>query len=52
MLACGFIMALSSLIFKVFAITVDFWTTAFWMFAGEAAFGAALLWSAPIGGSS
>ncbi len=43
MLACGFIMALSSLIFKVFAITVDFWTTAFWLFAGEAAFGAALL---------
>ena len=43
MLACGFIMALSSLIFKVFAIKVDFWTTAFWLFAGEAAFGAALL---------
>ena len=43
MLACGFIMALSSLIFKIFAIKVDFWTTAFWLFAGEAAFGAALL---------
>ena len=47
MLACGFIMALSSLIFKVFAIKVDFWTTAFWLFAGEAAFGAALLMVGP-----
>jgi uncharacterized membrane protein len=43
MLACGFIMALSSLIFKVFAIRVEFWTTTFWMFVGEALFGAALL---------
>jgi drug/metabolite transporter (DMT)-like permease len=43
MLACGFIMALSSLIFKIFAIEVRFWTTTFWMFVGEAVFGAALL---------
>jgi drug/metabolite transporter (DMT)-like permease len=43
MLACGFIMALSSLIFKIFAIEVEFWTTTFWMFVGEAVFGAALL---------
>jgi uncharacterized membrane protein len=43
MLACGFIMALSSLIFKVFAIKVEFWTTTFWMFVGEAIFGVALL---------
>ena len=43
MLACGFIMALSSLIFKVFAIRVEFWTTTFWMFVGEGIFGAALL---------
>jgi uncharacterized membrane protein len=43
MLACGFIMALSALIFKVFAIEVAFWTTIFWMFVGEAIFGAALL---------
>jgi uncharacterized membrane protein len=43
MLACGFIMALSSLIFKVFAIRVEFWTTTFWMFVGEAVFGVALL---------
>lgn len=43
MLACGFALALASLIFKVFAIRVDFWTTTFWMFVGEAAFGAGLL---------
>jgi len=34
---------LSGLIFKVFAIEVEFWTTTFWMFAGEAVFGGALL---------
>jgi drug/metabolite transporter (DMT)-like permease len=43
MLSCGFIMALSSLIFKVFAIEVEYWTTVFWMFVGEAVFGVALL---------
>jgi drug/metabolite transporter (DMT)-like permease len=43
MLACGFIMALSSLIFKVYAIRVEFWTTTFWMFVGEGIFGATLL---------
>lgn len=43
MLACGFIMALSALIFKIFAIKVEFWTTTFWMFVGEGLFGAALL---------
>jgi len=43
MVACGFIMALSSLIFKVFALKVEFWTTTFWMFVGEGIFGAALL---------
>jgi uncharacterized membrane protein len=43
MLACGFAMALSALIFKVFAIEVEFWTTTFWMFVGEGVFGAALL---------
>ena len=47
MLACGFIMALTSLIFKVFALKVEFWTTVFWMFAGEAVFGAALLLVGP-----
>jgi drug/metabolite transporter (DMT)-like permease len=43
MLACGFIMALASLIFKVFALRVEFWTTTFWMFVGEGIFGTALL---------
>lgn len=43
MLACGLALAVASLIFKVFAIKVDFWTTTFWMFAGEALFGAGLL---------
>jgi uncharacterized membrane protein len=43
MLACGFIMAVSGLIFKIFALKVEFWTTIFWMFVGEALFGAALL---------
>jgi drug/metabolite transporter (DMT)-like permease len=43
MLACGFAAALSGLIFKIFAIEVEFWTTTFWMFVGEAIFGGALL---------
>ena len=43
MLACGFIMALASLIFKIFAIRVEFWTTTFWMFVGEGIFGLSLL---------
>jgi len=43
MLTCGFVLALATLIFKIFAITTEFWTTTFWMFVGEAIFGAALL---------
>ena len=43
MLTCGFVLALATLIFKIFAVEVAFWTTTFWMFVGEAAFGAALL---------
>jgi drug/metabolite transporter (DMT)-like permease len=43
MLCCGLAAALASLIFKLFAIEVAFWTTTFWMFVGEAVFGAALL---------
>ncbi len=43
MLACGLASALSGLIFKIFAIEVEFWTTTFWMFVGEAIFGIALL---------
>ena len=43
MLACGFALAVSTLIFKIFAIRAEFWTTTFWLFVGEALFGAGLL---------
>lgn len=43
MLPCGLTMAVSALIFKIFAVEVAFWTTTFWMFVGEAVFGCALL---------
>jgi len=43
MLTCGFVLALSWLIFKAFAVRDEFWATTFWMFAGEALFGAAFL---------
>ena len=43
MLACAFTVALSSLIFKVFALRDEFWTTTFWLFVGEVAFGGAML---------
>src|SRR5262244_2338821 len=43
MLACGFVLSLSTLIFKAFAVRDEFWATTFWMFAGEALFGAAFL---------
>jgi len=46
MLACGFALALGGLIFKFFAIRVDFWTTTFWLFVGQAVFGCVLLLSA------
>jgi uncharacterized membrane protein len=43
MLACALSLALASLIFKIFAVRDDFWTTAFWTFAGQALFGAVIL---------
>jgi uncharacterized membrane protein len=43
MLASALAMAVSSLIFKIFALREAFWPTTFWMFVGEALFGAALL---------
>jgi drug/metabolite transporter (DMT)-like permease len=43
MLCCGFIMSVSTLIFKVFAIRDEFWATTFWMFAGEAIYGVVFL---------
>jgi drug/metabolite transporter (DMT)-like permease len=43
MLACALCVALSSLIFKIFAISTEFWTTTFWTFVGQAIIGAAIL---------
>jgi uncharacterized membrane protein len=43
MLACTFVIALASVVFKLFAVRSDFWSTTFWMFAGEALFGAGIL---------
>ena len=43
MLGCAFALALTSVIFKLFAIEDAFWTTAFWMFVGQAVFGIAVL---------
>src|SRR5208282_292665 len=43
MLGCGFVLSVATLIFKIFAIEVEFWITTFWVFVGEAIFGAALL---------
>lgn len=42
MLLCALLLAVSSLLFKIFAIRDEFWPTTFWMYAGEALFGAAL----------
>jgi uncharacterized membrane protein len=47
MLICALALAFSSLIFKIFAVRDQFWPTTFWMFVGEAVFGAALLAIAP-----
>jgi len=43
MLCAGFILSLSTLIFKAFAVKDEFWATTFWMFAGEALFGVGAL---------
>jgi len=43
MLAATFVLALSSVLFKFFAIRDDFWTTTFWTFVGEGIFGTLLL---------
>jgi len=43
MLACAFVLALSSVIFKVFAVQDEFWPVTFWTFAGEAIFGIIIL---------
>jgi uncharacterized membrane protein len=43
MLGATFVLALSTVLFKYFAIQDDFWTTTFWTFVGEGIFGGALL---------
>jgi len=43
MLAATFAIALSTVIFKFFAVKDEFWTTTFWMFVGEAIVGLAFL---------
>lgn len=43
MLSCAFVMAVSSVIFKAFAVHDEFWSTTFWMYAGEALYGFWLL---------
>lgn len=43
MLVCTFTLAVASLIFKIYAIRDAFWSTAFWTYAGEAAFGFGVL---------
>ena len=43
MLACGFALAVSTLIFKIFAVRTEFWTTTFWLFVGEAVFAVGFL---------
>jgi uncharacterized membrane protein len=43
MLAATFVLALSTVLFKFFAIRDNFWTTTFWTFVGEGLFGIILL---------
>lgn len=43
MLACAFALAVSALVFKIFAIRDEFWITTFWTYAGQAIFGFGLL---------
>jgi uncharacterized membrane protein len=43
MLAATFVVALSSVVFKFFAVQDEFWSTTFWTFVGEGLFGAAIL---------
>jgi drug/metabolite transporter (DMT)-like permease len=43
MLGATFVLALSSVVFKLFAVHDEFWSTTFWNFAGEGLFGVAIL---------
>lgn len=43
MVAATFVLALSSVVFKFFAVHDEFWSTTFWTFVGEGLFGGAIL---------
>ncbi len=43
MCAATFVLALSNVVFKIFAIHDEFWSTTFWTFMGEGLFGVAIL---------
>src|SRR3954469_22715708 len=43
MCAATFVLALSSVVFKFFAVHDEFWSTTFWTFVGEGLFGGAIL---------
>lgn len=43
MTCATFVVALSSVLFKYFAVRSDYWSTTFWTFVGEAIFGAGIL---------
>ncbi len=45
MLACTFVLALSSVVFKFFAVEGAFWPTTFWTYVGAVGAGAAILFS-------
>jgi hypothetical protein len=43
MLGATFVLALSTVVFKIFAVNDEFWSTTFWTFVGEGLFGGAIL---------
>ena len=43
MTAATFAVALANVLFKYFAVRSDYWSTIFWTFVGEAAFGAGIV---------
>jgi drug/metabolite transporter (DMT)-like permease len=46
MLICSFIFALNIVVFKMFALRDDFWTTVFWQGTGQVIFGIAVMFVA------
>ena len=43
MIVCAFALAISSVVFKLFAIRDEFWSTTFWTYLGESIFGVGIL---------